>query len=284
MKSSPVILVFLCATAVFAAQPRPSSVVIPLQAGNQLLVPVAGSTPGANGTFFRSDITIVNLGNHDETVVLDWLPRVGGTATTMTITIPKQSGIRSSDFVTEYLHQTGLGAIRITAVTSEGVDPEGALYVSSRIWSPQPGTSGTTSQSLPAVTLGNAFYKGVSARLFGVGSMENVPNYRVNVGIVNMDPINAHTFDISAAMNARPFGVNHYVVTLPPRTMEQVSLGNDLLPNAEVLIQDTTATTSPFTSWIAYASTIDNITGDAWSELAVAFAPGTIGTGMSAQE
>ncbi len=96
-----------------------------------------------------------------------------------------------------------------------------------------------------------------------------------------MDPINAHTFDISAALNARPLGVNHYVVTLPPRTMEQVSLGNDLLPNAEVLIQDTTATASPFTSWIAYASTIDNITGDAWSELAVAFAPGTIGTGMS---
>ncbi len=50
MKSSPLIPVFLCTTAVFAAQPRPSSVVIPLQAGNQLLVPVAGSTPGVNGT------------------------------------------------------------------------------------------------------------------------------------------------------------------------------------------------------------------------------------------
>ena len=148
-----------------------------MQAGNQLPVPVAGSTAGANGTFFRSDITIVNLGNHDETVVLDWLPRVGGTATTTTITIPKQSGVRSSDFVTEYLHQTGLGAIRITGVTSEGVDVSAAFYVSSRIWSPQPGTSGTTSQSLPAVVIGTAFYSGVSARLFGVGSMENMANY-----------------------------------------------------------------------------------------------------------
>jgi len=138
---------------------------------------------------FRSDITVMNLANHDSTVVIDWLPRVGGNATTTVITIPKQSGIRSSDFVAEYLHQAGLGAIRITAVTSEGVDVEGALYVSSRIWSPQPGTSGTTSQSLPAVTLGNAFYKGVSARLFGVGSMENVANYRVNVGIVNMEHV-----------------------------------------------------------------------------------------------
>ncbi|HYS56085.1 MAG TPA: hypothetical protein VER58_20190, partial [Thermoanaerobaculia bacterium] len=122
MKSSPFIPVFLCTTAVFAAQPRASSVVIPLQAGNQLLVPVAGSTPGVNGTFFRSDITVVNLANHDSTVVIDWLPRVGGNATTTVITIPKQSGIRSSDFVAEYLHQAGLGAIRITAVTSEGVD------------------------------------------------------------------------------------------------------------------------------------------------------------------
>ncbi len=268
MKSS-LIFVFFCATAVCSAQLHPTGVVIPLRGGKQLLVPVAGSTPGANGTFFRSDITIVNLANHDETVTLEWLPQAGGNATTTIITIPKQSGIRSPDFVVEYLHQTGLGAIMITGITSEGVDVDAALYVSSRVWSPQPGTSGTTSQSLPAVTMGSAFFSGVTARVFGVGSVENAANYRVNVGIVNADPINTHTFDISAPSNTRPFGANHYLLTLPPRSMAQVSLGNDLLPNAEVLIQNTTATSSRSTAWIAYASTIDNITGDAWSELAV---------------
>src|SRR6266496_1704099 len=98
MKSS-FIFVFFCATAVFAAQLRPNDVVIPLRGGNQLLVPVAGSTPGVNGTFFRSDLTIMNLANHDETVTLEWLPQAGGNATTTIITIPKQSGIRSPDFV-----------------------------------------------------------------------------------------------------------------------------------------------------------------------------------------
>jgi hypothetical protein len=270
MKSS-FIFISLCATAIFGAQLRPNDVVIPLRGGAQLLVPVAGSTPGANGTFFRSDITIMNLANHDETVVLEWLPQAGGNATTATITIPKGKGIRSPDFVVEYLHQTGLGAIMITGVTSEGVDVEAALYVSSRIWSPQPGTSGTTSQSLPAVTRGSAFFSGVTARLFGVGTVEFTSNYRVNVGIVNADPINTHTFDISASLNLRPFGgPSHFLVTLPPRSMSQVPLGA-LVPNSEVLIENTTATLSPFTAWIAYGSTIDNITGDAWSELAVPF-------------
>lgn len=268
MKSSFIFALF-CATAVFAEQLHPNSVVIPLRSASQLVIPVAGSTPGANGTFFRSDITLMNLANHDETVNLEWLPQAGGSGTTTTITIPKQSGIRSSDFVVEYLHQTGLGAIMITGITSEGIDVDAALYVISRIWSPQPGTSGTTSQSLPAVTT-SAFFPGATATLFSVGGgVENPGNYRVNVGIVNADPINTHTFDIAAPSNKRPFGAKHYTVTLPPRSTAQVPLGGDLFPNAAVVVHNMTAATSRFTAWIAYASTVDNITGDAWSELAV---------------
>src|SRR5579884_2457513 len=111
MKSSLFIVCISCAATLFAAQPHTNSVELPVSAASQLLIPAAGSTAGANGTFFRSDITIINFASHDQQVLLQWLPQGGGTATTRTITIPAQNGVRSSDFVTNYLSQTGLGAI-----------------------------------------------------------------------------------------------------------------------------------------------------------------------------
>jgi hypothetical protein len=38
-----------------------------------LLIAAAGSVPGANGTFFRSDISIVNYRGQDQLVSLQWL-------------------------------------------------------------------------------------------------------------------------------------------------------------------------------------------------------------------
>lgn len=239
----------------------------PVGAASQLLVPAAGSTPGANGTFFRSDIAIVNFASHDQTVKLQWLPQGGGTVTTTTITIGAQQGVRSSDFVASILGQTGLGSIIITGVASDGntVDTTALLYATSRIWTVQSGSKGTTSQSFPVVPL-SALSTTPVASLFALGGLDNPPNYRVNVGIVNADPTNSQTFDIAVPNSSSP-SANHYTVTVAPMSMMQVPIGN-LLANAQVVIQSTAgAQTGP---WLAYGSTIDNITGDAWSQLAVA--------------
>ena len=96
MKSSLIIIIIFCATALSAAQTHNNSVVLPLTAAPQLLIPVAGSTPGANGTFFRSDIAMFNFASHDQMVKLRWLPGSGGTSATSTIAIKAQSGIRSA--------------------------------------------------------------------------------------------------------------------------------------------------------------------------------------------
>ena len=44
---------------------------------NRLVVAAAGDVPGANGTHFRSDISITNLRSVDQIVMLTWLPRAG---------------------------------------------------------------------------------------------------------------------------------------------------------------------------------------------------------------
>lgn len=269
MKSSIFIVTIFCAASVFGAQLHNDAVVLPLGAAPQLLIPVAGSTPGANGTFFRSDIAIVNFAARDQIVKLQWLPQSGGTGSTSTITIPHASGIRSADFVVQYLNQSGLGSILVTGVQSDGVTPDlnAQLFVSMRVWTPEPGTSGTTSQSLPAIPM-SAVNTQIAA-LFAVGGADNPANYRVNVGIVNLDPTNAQTFQIALPTAVGP-QLPAIQVTIAPMSMQQVGVGSGLPATQQVLIQNVTAAATKSNSWIAYGSNVDNVTGDAWSELAVA--------------
>ena len=264
MKSYIIVVSIFFAAAAFAAEPHANSVVVPLTAVPQLLIPAAGSTAGANGTFFHSDISIVNLASHDQIVKIQWLPQSGAAGSTTTLTIPAQSGIRSADFVATYLNQTGLGAMIVTGVTNTGVpDASALLYVTTRVWTPQPNTAGTTSQSLPAIPLSTVNTQ--VAALFAMGGADNPSNYRTNVGIVNLDPVNAQTYQVLLpGLLAQAIQV-----TIAPMSMQLVGLGSGLGPTQEILIQNVT-TAGRSNSWMAYGSSVDNVTGDAWSELAVA--------------
>jgi hypothetical protein len=252
----------LAATSLIAA------VVQPIGASPQILIPAAGSTAGANGTFFRSDISLFNLATHDQTTLLQWLPQPGLTPPApVTLTLHALSGVRSGDFVVDFLGQTGLGAIIVTAVQGDGVtiDPTAKIFASSRIWTPEPGTNGTTSQDLVAVPV-----SGINtplAGIFGVGGGDNPSQYRVNVGIVNVDPTKTQTFVVS--YTAASGVTNNVGVTLPPMTMEQVPAGSPFSP-PEIIIQNVTDASTRSNLWTAYGSTINNVTGDASTEIAVA--------------
>jgi hypothetical protein len=251
-----------------------AGVVQPLGAHYQMLIPAAGNAQGANGTFFRSDITILNLSARNQTVRLEWLSQNGTSNSVRTIEIAASSGIRSADFVGEIIGASGLGSIVMTALTSPTggvVDTTARLYVNSRIWSPQPGTGGTTSQSFPAIPLQTI--NTPSAALFAVGggpAPDNPADYRVNIGIVNLDATNSQSFSIYIPVPTLPIPVN---VTLPPRSMIQVPMGGDHSPTTQYIVQNTTATATRSNNWIAYQSNVNNITGDAWSEPAVAGTP-----------
>jgi hypothetical protein len=257
--------ILLAATSLTAA------VVQPLGAGFQLLIPAAGSTPGVTGTFFRSDISIINLASHDQTVQLRWLPQPGLSAPQpVLLTLKASTGIRSADFVRDYLNQTGLGAIVVTAALNPdgtGIDQTGVLFVSSRIWTAQPGTNGTTSQDLPAIPV--ATINTPAAGIFAMGGADDPVSYRTNIGVVNLDPVNAQTFGVEWAP---PLGApveTGTAFTLPPMTMTQVSTNGTCCINPISIINITPAATRS-NRWTAYGSTINNVTGDAWDELAVA--------------
>lgn len=262
MKRSILAAICFSMTTTLTAQP-----VQTVPSAPQLLIPAAGSTPGVNGTFFHTDVALVNFANHNQSIQVQWLPQGGGGASIVTMTLFAQGFFRDADFVRDNLKQSGLGAIVISGITAAGaIDPTASLYATVRIWTQQPGTNGTTSQSFPAIPLASVNTPGPAA-LFALGGDTN--NYRVNIGIVNLDPANAQTFEIINPLSG-PLPSPPIVVTVPPMSMQQVAYG---LGTAEAIIQNTTDSATRSNSWIAYGSTLDDTTGDAWSEIAVTGAP-----------
>jgi hypothetical protein len=251
----------LSALAIFAA------VVQPIASAPQLLIPAAGSTPGANGTFFRSDISIANFNDREQFVRLQWLPQGASSTVSKTITLSNLGFTHSGDFVAEVLGQTGLGAILVTGVTASGdADPTAALYVQSQIWTLQPGSGGgVTSQSFPSIPTSTINTR--DAALF-FPTPAHPQSVRYNIGVVNLDPVNSQTIVIFLP-SIFPFAVP---LQVPPMGVQVVPLGSpSLFPELNIVNQTPDATKS--NSWVAWASTVDNVTGDAWSELAVANAP-----------
>ncbi len=234
----------------------------------QLLIAAAGALSGANGTFFRSDITIINYrSDTDQIVRLQWLPQ-GGSSTGIAqkdITLSKLTGMSREDFVTDVLNQTGLGSILVTAMTSNGqFDTAGKLHATVRIWSNQPGlSSGTVSQTFPVIAVSDIN----SARLLIVGQRRD-DRYRTNLGIVNLDP-QAQTFAITVQADLRSELLN---VSVPPFSMQQVPLTGPGAANLQIAV---TNVSPGFQSsrYIAYGSTVDNITGDSWSSLGYVVTP-----------
>ena len=244
---------------------------------NQMLIPAAGNLPGANGTYFRSDVTLTNFRDADQRVQLQGLPQTPSGTTPMpapvTITIPAYSGVASEDFATNYLQQTGLGAILITGVTSaNALDASALLFATARIWSPQPGSAGTVSQTFPVVPVAAI---GPSSQVIILGQRID-DRYRTNVGIVNLETSFFRTFDIVQSTDYSTVVPVQTTLTVPPMSMLQVRLQD--MPSRVLQITVTPRNPSipqgapsppPTNVWVAYASSVDNVTGDSWSSLAM---------------
>ncbi len=256
------LLLLLCSLPALA-QPRSFSIspdATMVGPTSQLLFAGSGSAQGANGTFFHSDITVLNYRTVAQRVAFTWLPN-GQTAAAPTIlTISAASGIISEDFVGTILHQSGLGALSITGVDSNGMlDPGALLYATERVWTPQPSTGGTTSQSFPAIATSDINL--IRASILG---QRIDSRYRTNVGIVNLDSVE-RSFDIVQTTDDPNAPLNTSTVTVQPMSMVQIPLANLTSAALQIAVQPLVAINTSL--WMAYGSSVDNTTGDSWSSL-----------------
>lgn len=243
-----------------------NEVIIPRAAAARIYVPVAGSAAGANGTFFRTDMNLINLRTATQRVLIYWLPQgtAGSSTPVGTLDIPAQQGISSEDFVSEILGRSGLGAIEFVGVNADNsFDQLAALHVTSRIWTPRPdGSEGTMSQTFPAVVAGSQGIDLVKA-VFG---QRRGAQYRLNVGAMNPSSTTQRfrvTVNITGSGGTDTIALEFDV---PARAIQQVLVPGTTSGNVQVLIEDLGGGAG---DWQAWASSIDNQSGDAWSQIAV---------------
>jgi hypothetical protein len=246
---------------IFIATTASAQIVATRSASAQFLIPAAGAVDGGNGTFFRSDITLVNYRGTTQNVRLQWLPSgvTGVGVAPVDIQINAASGIASEDFVTDILHRSGLGAILVTGITATGdPDPAALLVATSRIWTLQPGSSGTTSQSLPVVSTAD-----INSAIPAVLGSRRDSRFHVNVGIVNLSS-SAQNFQVFSA-GSGPTDVQQVTVQAMSMVLFRIN-GADSSTPLQIQVSNVSTTTRS-TAWLTYASSVDNITGDAWTTL-----------------
>ncbi|MBK5258422.1 MAG: hypothetical protein JJE51_02440 [Thermoanaerobaculia bacterium] len=239
-------------------------------AGSAFIIGAAGSVQGGGGTYFRSDVSLVNWRETAQKLIVVWIAQGmdGTNAPAFQVTLPGQSSatsadtITSRDFVTQ-LGITGLGSLLFIAADSSGnLDPSAAVDGFSRTWTPRPGQSGTESQSTVGTGLGQMRGQLRAAAL----GLRQDGSFRTNVGLVNLDA-QSHRFTIRAQGENR---TEEKTVEVMPFSMVQVPLpvGN----YGSLALTVATEVTLPTFAWTFYGSSVDNVTGDSWMST-----PSTIG-------
>lgn len=236
--------------------------------GRSFVIPVAGSAPGGGGTlFFRSDVTLVNYASAAQKVLVGFWA-AGSTnnlnpANFKQITLNSNQFVTTTDFVASVMGTSGIGSLVFIPFNGTDFDPNGAIDGTSRIYTKQPGSNGTVSQPFDGVnsdTLSNQFVdEGVALGL----RQDN--DFRTNYGIVNVD---------DKTRNYKITFVGANSTTNVTRTIPAFGLLFEAAPAGnfgalQVLIQCTDAG-SDFVTWIGFASSTDNITGDGWVSIASA--------------
>ena len=243
-----------------------TSAVTDSRSSRVIVIPAAGSLAGGGGAlFFRSDVTLVNYESAAHDVIVMWWP--AGTSNNLnttgsnviTLTLQPNTFNTYPDFVANTLHQSGLGSIVIIPSASGTLSFDAGIDGFSRIYTKQPGSNGTVSQEFPGVDPDNAsiFNEGVSLGL------RQDANYRTNWGIVNTDSV-SHSFHLTF------MGENNQTatmdVTVPAFGMIQQAAPAGTFGALTIIFSSPDVT--DFASFIAYASSTDNTTGDGWVSLA----------------
>lgn len=139
-------------------------------AGNDLIIPVAGRTPGAGGTFWETDLVLTNLSPEYvglKATVETW---VNGEHLSFDVNVPALGTVTIEDFMrTRFGRDTAIGLVRISNAL-----PDAQLVARARVH-----TTGDVGQSVPGLPVAELAKDSIIPGL--TGSAGN----RSNLGIAN---------------------------------------------------------------------------------------------------
>jgi hypothetical protein len=221
---------------------------LPRQA-DAIVVPAAIRAEGAAGTNWRSDLWLFNANDHAVAIGLAWHPSSGGAPTVAPLTLDAGELRRLDDVVSGTFATQGSGSITITG------DGLSSLIVTSRAWNDA--TGGSFGQFIEGLPAESSVASGSSLQLI---HLDSDATFRTNVGLTETagDSVSARVTLIDASGGE----LFQTVVGLGPRENRQLSLaqlGAPATENARVRVD----VISGSGRLLAYASVVDNRTGDA---------------------
>ncbi len=219
-------------------------------------IPVTAHATGVGGTVWRTDLEIRNTGEGTARVRIEALlegqanPDPAG----VEVTVGEGESLRIGDVLWSLFSVEGAAALRLTAV-------EGAFLASSRTYNLTAG--GTYGQYVPAISGGDALGKGETGELIQLAQSEDpTTGYRTNLGL--LETAGATTPVTVILRDAGGAELGRFVQDLEPG--ELVQIGQVFRRGRPGHVDDghiVLETTGEGGRFLAYASVVDNRTGDA---------------------
>ncbi|MDQ6799705.1 MAG: hypothetical protein M3041_02600 [Acidobacteriota bacterium] len=218
--------------------------VVPLADGPRLdevvrasvVIPIAGSTHGANGTRWSSDLAVRNNASRDQDVAIAWLSQSdAGAVSSFAFKVPAGQQVELPNIV-DKLEATGTGSMLLFGES---------LDASVRICSHREDRS-PICESTPSIpTAGLA-----DTAAMHVAGLRHDAKFRSSVGIVNLDA-SWHAFHVTIAGERQSSAFDVFV---PPYRSSRTWLTDGDFGSLTVSV---TSIGSP-SRWLAYGSTVDN--------------------------
>jgi hypothetical protein len=218
------------------------------------VIPAVAGTPGANGTYWSSAVSVVNLATTDREIEVLYTPRGADglmTYSSESVLVPASSQRSWTDIVAELFSTTGAGALEFRGLQ---------LAVTSRTSTPD-AESGSYGQGIPPIHPAQALSaKGTDSA--AMGGVEEGVTFRTNLGLCEIwgESITVRVSIMDSSMSE----LGHRDYELRPYEniqVNQVALvvgGADSLSNGIVRV----TVTSGDGRVGAYLSLVDNATGD----------------------
>ena len=241
--------------------------------GADVTLPVAGLLELPNDLTYRTELTITNYRDVLQYVQLS-LVHDGHDSTFAVFPIEPRHTLflPSGGFATGGGQTSRVGALRIRAVTGNAggpnnpPDPQGQIEASAFVVADRGRFAKNGSSRQEVAGIPSSEYEAEEAVFLGVRHSPGT-NYYTNVGIVNLHPTQTETFFVEYQFQ------DPTVVVVPPLSHRQIRIGGGGNSGRYVrvtpewaLLDEAPARTTP---WVAYSSTVDTLTGDAFSGMRV---------------
>ncbi len=223
--------------------------------GSPLFVPAAAHVTGAADTDWRTDLEVYNSGTVQAQYEIALLPRDGNNTSPQTVPFSLLPGrsIRYNDVLFTVFGFTGAASLRIDVSAGE-------VTVSSRTYNQT--DAGTYGQFIGGAPASRAIAFGQEGRIIQLThNQSNSSGYRTNVGFLNCTSltilvrVDLYRWD-GIFLGTRNFQLDPYSFIQRDRLFGVVT--QDDVPDGYVVVQ----TLTPGGKFFAYASVVDNRTGD----------------------